>query len=72
MLPSCYSTTIKPPPPSGDLAVGYSKGAMRIVRDGEVVEEYLTLTAQITSTTFLSNGDYLFVSDALGILFAKM
>ena len=47
---------------------GYSKGTVRVVEGGDVTEEYFDLASSITSTTFLPNGEYLYVSDALGTL----
>lgn len=47
---------------------GYSKGSLRVIEEGEVTEEHFELSSPITSTTFLPNGECLYVSDALGTL----
>ena len=39
-----------------------------MIEGGDVTEELSELTSCITSTTFLPNGEYLYVSDALGTL----
>ena len=48
--------------------VGYSKGSLRVIENGDITEEHFDLTSPVTSTTFLPNGEYLYVSDALGTL----
>ncbi|KAL5257469.1 hypothetical protein ACHWQZ_G012421 [Mnemiopsis leidyi] len=61
-------TTLAYHPYKGSIVAGYSKGTVRVIENGDVTEEHLDLTSSITSTTFLPNGDYLYVSDALGTL----
>lgn len=48
--------------------MGYSKGSLRVIDNGDISEEHFDLSSSVTATTFLPNGEYLYVSDALGTL----
>eukprot|EP00116_Pleurobrachia_bachei_P005237 sb/3465499/ len=58
-----FTTNLK-----GTLVVGYSKGTVRVVTEGDVTEELFDLSAAVTSTIFTPNGRRLFACDALGTL----
>ena len=49
--------------------MGYSKGAVRVVEDGEVIQQLADFTVPITAICVLPNAETVFISDALGSLY---